>query len=283
MLQKIKFLLTIYGLSLSFFLPQLTWAKSFEEDIKETGILKIGIRQDSPLFGLGNSYEGYCQDFGQELTKIIGQKWNKKIKLELIKSTTQNRWDLVKNKIAHFECGPNTINLQREKESNIKFSQPFFVTATQVFTKPQVQEEALIKGTIGVIKNTTNEEDIKKVYSPEQINNSFLNRRQGIEAVQQGKIEGFASDGILLMGTTLALQLNPNSYNILTPLKDDRPFCAAYGMILPDGEDNAAWRKTVNELIAKTGKGEVIWDQWFLPFFPYLAKVLQGCQSPVNK
>ncbi len=282
MLQKIRFLLIVYSLSLSIFLPRSTWAKSVEQDIKVTGILKVGVRQDSPLFGLGNTSQGYCKDFAQELTTILAKKWSKKITLNLIQSTTQNRWNLVERGMVHFECGPNTINLEREKESNIKFSQPFFVTATQIFIKPGVEEEKVRKGTIGVIKDTTNEQDIQQVYTPEQINNSFINRRQGIEAVQKGKIEGFASDGILLMGTTLDLKLNPNSYNILTPLKDDRPFCAAYGMVLPDGEDNASWRKTVNGLIAKTGKGEVIWDEWFLPFFPYLAKVLQGCQSQVK-
>jgi polar amino acid transport system substrate-binding protein len=279
MFQPIKFLLYLSLISVIPFSSQPSFGKSVEETVSETGVLKIGVRQDSPLFGYGENPSGYCVDFAQKLTTLLTEKFNKPITLELITSTTQNRWDLVKNKTVHLECGPNTINENRESDYEIKFSRPFFVTATQIFTRLSTTEETIKKGNIGVIKNTTNEQDIRQIYPPQQVNNTVANRPQGIQAVQAGLIDGFASDGILLIGTTLKLKLNPSSYNIVTLYNKETPFCATYGMILPPEEENESWRSFVNQVIAKSGKGEAVWDQWFSPFLPYLSNVLQGCKS----
>lgn len=271
-------LFLLIGLSL-FAQPSL--GKSVEEIISETGTLKVGVRQDAPLFGFGDQPTGYCVDFAKTLTKRLTEKLNQPIRLKLIPSTTQTRWKLVRDQNVYLECGPNTINEKREAEHQIQFSRPFFVTATQVFTLLSTPEEMVHQGTIGVIKNTTNEQDIQQVYQSAKINNTFSNRTAGIQAVQDGNIDGFASDGILLMGTTLSLKISPSHYNLLTPRHNNRPFCAAYGMILPSGENNQSWREMVNTIIAKSGQGEPIWDEWFLPFFPYLSNVLQGCQDEV--
>ncbi|MGB5771397.1 MAG: transporter substrate-binding domain-containing protein [Crocosphaera sp.] len=283
MFQPIKSLLYLSFLSLVSFSSQPSLGKSVEQTVSETGVLKVGVRQDSPLFGYGENPSGYCVDFAQKLTTLLTEKLNKPINLELIPSTTQTRWNLVKDKTVHLECGPNTINEEREADYGIKFSRPFFVTATQIFTQLSTTEETVKQGNIGVINNTTNEQDIRQIYPPQQVNNTFANRTQGIQAVQAGLIQGFASDGILLMGTTLGLKMNPTSYNIVTPYNKERPFCATYGMILPPEQENESWRSFVNQIIAKSGKGEAVWDEWFLPFFPYLSNVLQGCQSDNQK
>jgi ABC-type amino acid transport substrate-binding protein len=126
----------------------------------------------------------------------------------------------------------------------------------------------------------TNEQDIRQVYQPQQIINNYSTRPTGIQEAIAGNIQGFARDGILLIGTTMDLNLPPDSYNLITPIQNNRPFCAAYSMILPSGQDHQAWRDQVNAVIAENGKGTEIWNQWFLPFVPYMRTVLQGC--PIN-
>ncbi len=273
----VQLLVLTSGISLG-----LSWANSsiatpVETEIQETGILKIGIRDDSPLFGFGNPPEGYCRDFGEALAVSLSEKLGKPVTAEFVTSTTQNRWELVTEGKVHLECGPNTITPERETEKQIKFSLPFFVTATQIFAQAGITEEDMKTATIGTIAGTTNAQEMARVYPESQINDTFTTRIEGIEAVQAGKITGFASDGILLIGSATIMQVNPNDFVVATPLVNNRPFCAAYGMILPGDQDNENWRETVNEFIAKNGKGAEIWDMWFKELTPYIDKTLAEC------
>ena len=276
--RRLKFAIISWGIAISVLLPQVSQAR-IEKEIKRTGVLKVGIREDSPLFGFSNEKIGYCADFANSLAENLSQKFNRPIRVDLVKSTTQNRWSLVQDGKVHVECGPNTITAQREKDYEIKFSQPFFVTATQVFVKVGATEEMLKNGTIGIIEGTTNAQEIQSVYPTEQINDTFQRRSQGISAVQLREIDGFASDGILLMGTASALEINPQKYTLVTPLINDRPLCATYGMILPGGKKNFSWHNTINSWIAQSGQGEKIWDTWFRDFLPYMEVVLNACQG----
>jgi polar amino acid transport system substrate-binding protein len=252
-------------------------AKPVEEQIKETGVLRVGVRTDSPLFGYGETQDGYCKDFANSLATTLSNDWGKSITVELVSSTTQNRWDLVTKGDVDLECGPNTITTEREEEYGIKFSRPFFVTATQIFVKAGITEEEVKTGTIGTIAGTTNAMEIAQVYPESQTKETFTNREEGIKAVQAGEIAGFATDGILLVGTATIMQLDPNTFAVATPLVENRPFCAAYGMILPGGEENARWRETVDEFVANNGKGAEIWDMWFEKLSPYIDNVLAEC------
>ncbi len=268
-----------FTIAAGIFFTHFSWAESIEQEIQSTGLLKVGVREDSPLFGFGGNKNGYCADFAQKLATNLSQKLNKTIQVELVKSTTQNRWDLVNRGSVHFECGPNTISRERERQFGIKFSEPFFVTATQIFVRADIAEETLRKGTIGIVGGTTNELDIRQIYPRVQINNSFERRSHGITAVQLGEITGFASDGILIAGTASLLEINQRKYSMITPLRNNRPFCAAYGMILPDKEENSQWRDTIDSLITSREQGEPIWNKWFTNALPYIGEVLNACQS----
>ena len=277
--QQLKLAIISCGIIISVLFPQISQARTVEEDIKKTGVLKVGIREDSPLFGFGSEKVGYCADFANSLAENLSQTLDKTIKVDLVKSTTQKRWDLVKDGKVHLECGPNTITPEREKEYGIKFSRPFFVTATQVFTSLDSTEATLQTGTIGIIPGTTNEEEFRLVYPNERIDDSFKTRTEGINAVQDQKIQGFASDGILLAGTASEQNINPEQYNLATPLINNIPLCASYGMILPEGTENSSWQDTVNSWIAKSGQGERIWKAWFNDLLPYIGVVLEACQA----
>ncbi len=277
--RRLKLAIIFCGIAISVLAPQISQARTVEEEIEETGVLKVGIREDSPLFGFGSEKVGYCADFANSLAENLSQTLGKTIEVDLVKSTTQKRWDLVKDGKVHLECGPNTITPGREKEYGIKFSRPFFVTATQVFTRTDITEETLQTGTIGIIPGTTNEQEFRLVYPDEQIKDSFKNRNEGINAVQDQKIEGFASDGILLAGTASVLEINPEQYNLVTPLINNIPLCASYGMILPEGTENSSWHNTVNSWIAKSGQGEKVWTAWFNDLLPYIGGVLEACQA----
>jgi polar amino acid transport system substrate-binding protein len=260
-------------------IPNLSLAQSAEENIRETGVLKVAVRQDSPLFGFGNDYEGYCADLAKQLAAKLSQDYGKTIQVMFVKSTTQTRWDLVTNGNVHLECGPNSISEEKEKELKISFSSPFFYTATQIFTRAGIEEQALIDGSMGVVGNTSNEAELKTVYTLDRLNNSYTSRSHGVVDVVLGELTGFASDGILLIGTAATLGVDLNKYAIVTPLVDGRPFCAGYGMILPGGEENKNWHSTVNNFVTANLQGSKVWDTWFADAVPYIGAVLEACKT----
>ena len=278
MWQKLSSIILGFSLVLPLISPQLAEAKNVEEEIQSTGVLKVGVRQDSPLFGFGKEKTGYCKDFAESVAQQLTKTYGKKIKTELVQSTTQNRWVLVTDGAVHFECGPNTINPSQLERYNIAFSTPFFVTTTQILAKSNITEDQVKQGKIGLIAGTSNAQEIKNVYPLGQIDDSFRRRSHGVADVQVGEIDGFASDGILLIGTASAMNLPLKDYIFLTPLIDERPFCSAYGMILPGGSENQSWRETINKLIMKTDETNTAWQKWFEQFLPYFESAGQVCQ-----
>lgn len=79
--------------------------------------------------------------------------------------------------------------------------------------------------------------------------------------------------------TASVLDINPEKYTLVTPLINNRSLCAAYGMLLPEGEENSQWHNTVNSWIAKSVQGEKVWENWFQEFLPYVGAVLEACQA----
>ncbi len=275
-----KLLSVTLGYSLFFLLisPQLAEAKNVEEEIKTTGVLKVGVREDSPLFGFGKEKVGYCQDFAKNVAQELSREYGKEIKAELVKSTTQSRWVLVTDGVVHFECGPNTINPSQLRKYNIAFPTPFFVTATQILAKSNLTEAQLKRGKIGIIAGTSNAQEIEKIYPFGQIDDSFRRRSHGIADVQTGEIDGFASDGILLIGTASVMNLSLKNYSLFTPLVNERPFCSAYAMILPGDAENQSWRDKINNLIVKTDAKNTVWKNWFEQLLPYFESVTEVCK-----
>lgn len=271
---SLAFLATIFP-------PKISQAQT-EETIIRRELLMIGVRGDSPWFGFRNDGEwtGYCIDIAYALAERLSANQLDPIRVRLVTSTTQSRWDLVKSGMVDLECGPNTISTEREEKYGISFSQPFFITATQILVRKETQEEDLNggNGIVGVVKNTTNESDIKNSYPEELIDNKYLSREQGVKALLDGEINGFASDGTLLLGSLFILNSNlGEDYNLLTPQQDGRPFCAGYGFILPGGEENSSWQRYVNDFLANDKKAQRVRRKWLGDLSENSQRIYDAC------
>lgn len=282
-MKKRRIIAFLLGIALAG-LPLPSKAEAILDEISSTGVLKIGVRDDALLFGVRNGKErqGYCVDLAEALAENLSGKLQRPVRVMFYSSTTQGRWELVNRGTVHLECGPNTITPLKKVQHGIEFSVPFFITATQVIVRQGTAESNLDNagnGEIGVIRGTTNEADIRQVYSGTQIDNRFSRRDQGLSAVFRREITGFASDGILLIGAAISRDLDINDYDVITPLRENgRPFCAAYGMILPAGSENEEWRNTVNYFVVNDRRRDRVWDDWFAAFSPYLGAVINACK-----
>lgn len=244
-----------FTLAWSLFFAVIPWSASADvlEEIRETSVLKVGIRIDAVPFGyLDSSGElaGSCLNFINLLRRQVRQELNKEALLvKLYRTSSINRFNLIDDDIAHLECGPNTI--REDLPYKVEFSEPFFVTGTQFLIDKENNKRINPNGdlanlTIGVLQGTSTEEIIKNEYPLAQIKpfQGEIGRSGGVQAVQQGEIDAFVSDGILLLGEVAQQGLSLENYTLVPK----RPLtCDRYGMILPAGDPQ--WKSLVDSAI----------------------------------
>ncbi len=267
---------------LSFSLSVQAQEASVLEEIKRTGVLKVAVREDAVPFGyrdVNNNLSGLCLDLINLLRQQIKTELNQNIlSIKLFKSTLSNRFELVEKNIVYLECGPNTISNQLEYK--IEFSAPWFVTGTQFLIRQQEGEKKIdVNGSgknliIGVLRNTTTQELIVSKYPSATIREfqGVTGRRRGIQALQGGRIDAFASDGILLIGEALFQRLSIGRDYLLVP---QSPLtCDSYGLILP--QNDSQWRNLVNSII-QSPQSKQIFQEWFGELLPTIEATIDFC------
>lgn len=236
--------------------------------IQKTGVITAGARKDAIPFGFVNSqgkWVGYSLDMLELIRKETERKLGKPIKLKIVEVTPQNRFEKLKTGVIDIECGSTTFTWKRENE--VDFSVSYFASGTQLLTRKGSNLDdigSLAGRRIGVIANTTNEAVIK-TQQPAAILVKVKNRGEGLQKLEMGEIDGFASDGITLEGLRKSAK-NPNNLAIVPSY----PYAyESYACTLP--ENDSKWRDTVNYTLLKFMEGIVsdqqqavtIYERWF--------------------
>jgi polar amino acid transport system substrate-binding protein len=245
--------------------PQ-TSAETVLETIQKTGVVKVAIREDAPPFGYLDSngnLQGYCLDFFALFRKKLTQVLEREVlAIRLLKSNPDNRFELVDRGLVNLECGPNTI--RNNIPDGVTFSTDFLTTGTQFLIKGNSAKEINLESNlqnvrIGLIRRTTTEEFITNRYPLAKIQKfqGVTARMRGVQALEQGKIDAFVSDGILLRGEAAIQNLSLEEYSLIPqpPITRDR-----YGMIIPSGD--RSWHNLVNQIINSKESQELL-NQWF--------------------
>lgn len=254
------------------------------EEINRTGLLKVGVRNDAIPFGyrIDGALQGICVDVIRIMREELSNKLDRDIiSIQLVVSSLENRFNIVENKVVHFECGPNSI--RELADYQVTFSEPFFLSGIKFIVAKDKQQNLINSNgkdfKIGLLKNTTTEIFIKSKY-PEANFELFQGLRgseRGLQALKQGRIDAFADDGILLFGQSIAqrLPLGKNHDFILAP---DPPFtCERYGLIIP--QNDPEWENFVNNSINLDRKMGFI-NNWFKNILasPSTKNTIEQCQ-----
>lgn len=251
------------------------------QNIKETGLLKVALRQDAVPFGyedINDNLSGICLDVINLIKEKVQQELNQEIiTVKLFQSTLSNRFDLIQDGVVDLECGPNTI--RTSPDLAVAFSVPFFITGTQFIIKSELENRFNTDGTLtnltlGVLRNTTTQQFIANRYPQATIQEfqGITGRLRGIQAVQTGKIDAFASDGILLLGEATLQGLSIPSDYVLVPAN---PLdCQYYGLILPKNEPQ--WSELVNSVISNVELRQIL-RKWLNLIAPYIRDILNVC------
>lgn len=238
------------------------------KSIVDNKAIRIAYRTDATPFSFkteNGEPAGFSLELCQLVTKSIGQQFGvPDIKIEWVPVTVQTRFSAIANGQADMECGSSTITLGRMKE--VDFSNITFVESTGVVVarSANFHNFADMAGKkIAVIAGTTNEMSVNEQSRARDLKITPVavkDREEGIDALESGKVDGYASDKLLLVGTQAK---HPET---LVMLPDDLSI-EAYAIALPRGD--WALRLAVNKGLASVFRSGVIFagfKRWFGQF-----------------
>lgn len=266
MRQKLR--LVLLSLLLAVASQEAVWAGNILERIKETGVITAGTRKNAVPFGYVNDkgeWVGYSLDILELIRQQAQEQLKRPIQLKLVEVTPQDRLAKIKDGSIDIECSSTTFTWEREQE--VDFSVSYFASGTQLLVKKGsgLGSAASLTGKrIGVIPKTTNEAVIAAQQPAAQLI-PVKDRSEAWEKLQKGEIDGFAGDGIILVGMKQQAP-NPQAYEVVPEF----PYqYESYGCLLP--HDQSAWRDLVNYSLIKFMEGitsdrsetVAIYERWF--------------------
>jgi ABC-type amino acid transport substrate-binding protein len=228
-------------------------------------VIRIAFRADDRPFAFLNEAKeplGYSIDLCTQVTKSIGQQFGvPDLKIEWVPVTVETRFSAVASGKADIECGSSTVTLGRMKE--VDFSNLIFVESTGVLVAAasNIHSFAELAGKkIAVVAGTTNERVVNEQVKARNLNVTVVavkDRDEAVAALEAGKVDGFASDKLLLAGAQIK---HPEA---LAMLPDDLSI-EQYAIVLPRGD--WALRLAVNTGLAqifRSGKTVDLFERWF--------------------
>lgn len=238
--------------------------------IAATKTITIAYRADATPFSFMDDKKlvgGFSIDLCKRVVNSIERQLNLQgLQIRWLPVTTQTRFDAVAKGQADMECGSSTVTLSRLKQ--VDFSSYIFIASTGLLVKSASGLRSLsdlADRKIAVIAGTTNENAIRAQLKRRQLSATvlpFKTRDEAFAALEDGKVDAFANDKLLLVGAAR----NAKDQKSLSLLPDELSF-EPYGIVLPRGD--AAFRLAVNTGLSQIyGSGEIteIFGRWFGAF-----------------
>jgi ABC-type amino acid transport substrate-binding protein len=249
----------------------LTTASAREQDgtlqkIAKSGEFVIGYRADaSPL-----SYEnadgqpsGYSVDLCRRIAAAIKTHLgNNKIKTKFVAVTSDERLSAVKSGKVDIECGSTTMTMSRQKE--VDFTLPTFVTGGSILSLAEngIQSMSDLAGKKGgVVSSTTTFGQLQAYLQKNLIDAEVIevaDRKAGMNKLNNGSIDSFASDQIVLIGQVIEA-LYPKKYSLISETFSYEP----YALVVR--RNDADFRLVANSALAqlyRSGQHIQIYNKW---------------------
>lgn len=235
--------------------------------IADSKTINIAYRTDATPFSFVDDKKqvvGFSIDLCKRVVNSIERQINvPNLKVNWVPVTVQTRFDAIVKAQADLECGASTVTLSRLKL--VDFSNYIFLGTTGLLTTVASGLRSIsdMSGKkIAVIGGTTNERAINEQIKRRQLNTTVVqvkNADEALAALESGKVDAFASDKLLLLGTASRAK----DAKLLGILADDLSL-EPYGIALPRNE--ATLRLAVNTGLSQIyGSGEIgeIFVRWF--------------------
>lgn len=236
------------------------------EKIARTGEFLIGYRTDaSPL-----SYEnadglpsGYSVDLCRRIAAAVkGHLDDSDIETKFVSVSSDERIAAVESGKIDIECGSTTITLSRQEQ--VDFTIPTFVTGASVLsvTETGIRGMSDLSGKkVGAVRDTTTVGLLRAKLQENLIDAEVVivgSREEGMNRLNRGNIDAFASDQIVLIGQIIE-STNPQRYALLDETFSYEP----YGLVVR--RDDADFRLLANKALSqiyRSGQHIEIFNKW---------------------
>ncbi len=234
--------------------------------IARTGEFVIGYRTDaSPL-----SYEnadgepsGYSVDLCRRIAAGIKVHLGRDdIETKFVPVKSSERLSAVVNGNIDIECGSTTVTLSRQEE--VDFTLLTFVTGGSVLSLAEsgIEDMSGLSGKkVGVVKSTSTVEPLRNYLQQNLIDAEVVlvdDRKEGMERLDRGSIDAFASDQIVLSGQVID-SLHPKTYSLVSETFSFEP----YGLVVR--RNDADFRLVANRSLVqvfRSGQHIQIYNKW---------------------
>ena len=133
--------------------------------LKASGAISLGVRDSSALsFTLGNGkYAGFHTEMAERIIDDLSKGAGKKLAVNYVPVTSQNRIPLVQNGTVDLECGSTTNNATRQKD--VDFANTTYVEVVRIAVKADsgIKELKDLNGkTVATTTGTTSVQTLRK-------------------------------------------------------------------------------------------------------------------------
>jgi glutamate/aspartate transport system substrate-binding protein len=180
--------------------------------VAESGEFNISFVPDAPPMSFLDA-DGKPTGYSIELCRTVAKAVQKATGLEDMKinfvplNLPESRLNAVENGDVDIDCGTATVTLSRRER--VDFSLMTFITGGAILSRSEAPIPSISnveKKTIAVIKGTTTHETLRKL---SEVNEYAFTLRlietheKGMELLNEGKVDGFATDRAMILGHVL--------------------------------------------------------------------------------
>jgi len=263
---RLPLLLAALFLAPSFTLAQAPAPEGRLKKIHETRTIAVAYRPDARPFSFEDAGKpaGYTVDLCRGVIEAMGRQLGVPLQARWVPVTLQTRFTAVAGGQADMECGASTVTLGRKLE--VGFSSLVFVDGTGLLVRnstPGYSLLALGGKKIGVIGGTSNERALAEAMARADVKATVVtvkSREEGLEQLEAGSIDAFASDRVLLLGL-LAKAKDPKGMALMADALSYEP----YAIVLPRGD--WALQQAVDAALAQiyaSDQLQAIYERWFV-------------------
>lgn len=263
-----RLLLSTLGLCSSIFLAMPSMAHTIMEQVAQTGVLTAGTSKDAFPFAYqdeSGEFVGYSVDIMMLIKAELESELKRPLTLDLVALDSDQRISSLAAASVDLVCDASSFTWEREKQ--VDFSVSYGTTGTRLLVPGESSisnPESLAGKRVGALPKTTNEVAIRKK-QPSAAVVLLKDRASGYTALENGDIDAFADDGVLLYAW---LQKTNNSrFKVASePYSTEGIAC-----MLP--ENNSQFQRIVNLALVRYMQGvlqgnptdQAIFDRWFGP------------------
>lgn len=238
------------------------------ERIKDRGEFRIGYNPDSrPLsFTLNGAAAGYSVDLCRRIAAGVRDHLKlPDMKVVFVPTNFAERFDAIEGGDIDIECGSTTITLERQER--VDFTLMTFVTGGTVLSmadKRIATMKDLTGKRVAVLRNTSTEGALDAYLKENLIDARIVTiteASEGLARLQNGSVDAFASDQVVLVGAALrAIEENRTAnFSFADELFSYEP----YGFMVR--RDDAEFRLVANRVLAqlyRTGQFAQLYQEW---------------------